>query len=247
MKSEQIFKSFVIFVNGKTIKPIDMKQKIIVLGLATLLLCGCGSTYQATSTLAGASIGGNVGGAIGGLVGSNRHWDGGYRGSAIGTLVGTLAGAAIGGAISSAQERKAQERKAQEGYPVEKQHAYTPQPNDIPSSVGYLQIRNIRFIDENRNHIIELEEHSKVIFEIINTSHETVYNAVPIVQTDNKRIYVSPSVMLEQIAPHEGIKYTAHIRGGKRLKDGEVIIHIAIADYEGREYDWQEFTLPTRR
>ena len=75
MKSEQIFKSFVIFVNGKTIKPIDMKQKIIVLGLATLLLCGCGSTYQATSTLAGASIGGNVGGAIGGLVGSNRHWE----------------------------------------------------------------------------------------------------------------------------------------------------------------------------
>ena len=224
MKSEQIFKSFVIFVNETTIKPIDMKQKIIVLGLATLLLCGCGSTYQATSTLAGASIGGNVGGAIGGLVGSNRHWDGGYRGSAIGTLVGTLAGAAIGGAISSAQERK-----AQEGYPVEEQRVYTPQPSDIPSSVGYLQIRNI------------------VIFEIINTSHETVYNAVPIVQTDNKRIYVSPSVMLEQIAPHEGIKYTAHIRGGKRLKDGEVIIHIAIADYEGREYDWQEFTLPTQR
>ena len=197
----------------KNLKPKDMKQKIIALGLATFVLCGCGSTYQATSTLAGASIGGNVGGAIGGLVGSNRHWDGGYRGSAIGTLVGTLAGSAIGGAISSAQERK-----AQEGYPVEEQRVYTPQPSEIPSSVGYLQIRNIRFIDENRNHVIESEEHSKVI-----------------------------SVMLEQIAPHEGIKYTAHIRGGKRLKDGEVIIHIAIADYEGREYDWQEFTLPTRR
>ena len=145
MKSEQIFKSFVIFVNETTIKPIDMKQKIIVLGLATLLLCGCGSTYQATSTLAGASIGGNVGGAIGGLVGSNRHWDGGYRGSAIGTLVGTLAGAAIGGAISSAQERK-----AQEGYPVEEQRVYTPQPSDIPSSVGYLQIRNILSIQATK-------------------------------------------------------------------------------------------------
>ena len=54
-----------------------MKQKMIALSLATLVLCGCGSTYQTTSTLAGASIGGNVGGAIGGLVGSNRHWDGG--------------------------------------------------------------------------------------------------------------------------------------------------------------------------
>ena len=220
----------------------DMKQKTTVLGLAALLLCGCGSTYQATSTLAGASIGGNVGGAIGGLVGSNRHWDGGYRGSAIGTLVGTLAGAAIGGAVSSAQERK-----AQEGYAVEGQSVYTPQPDSSPSGVGYLQIRNIRFIDESRDHVIQSEEHSKVIFEVINTSRETVYNAVPVVQTDNKRIYVSPSVMIEQIAPHGGIKYTAHLRGGKRLKDGEVTIHIAVADYEGTEYDWQEFTLSTRR
>lgn len=219
-----------------------MKQKMIVLSLAALVLCGCGSTYQATSTLAGASIGGNVGGAIGGLVGNHRHWDGGYRGSAIGTLVGTLAGAAIGGAISSAQERK-----AQEGYVIKEKHDYAPHPQDAPSSVGYLQIRNIRFIDENRNHIIEPEEQSKVIFEIMNTSRETVYNAVPIVQTDNKRIYVSPSVMIEQIAPNDGIKYTAHLKGGKRLKDGEVTIHIAIADYEGNEYDWQEFTLPTRR
>lgn len=219
-----------------------MKQNIIVLSLSALVLCGCGSTYQATSTLAGASIGGNVGGTIGGLVGSHRHWDGGYRGSAIGTLVGTLAGAAIGGAISSAQERK-----AQQGYVIEENHDYVPHPQDAPSSVSYLQIRNIRFIDENRNHAIESEEHSKVIFEIINTSHETVYNAVPIVQTDNKRIYVSPSVMLEQISPGDGIKYTAHLRGGKRLKNGEVTIHIAIADYEGTEYDWQEFTLPTHR
>jgi len=219
-----------------------MKQKMIALSLAILVLCGCGSAYQTTSTLAGASIGGNVGGAIGGLVGSNRHWDGGYRGSAIGTLVGTLAGAAIGGAISSAQERK-----AQQGYVVEENHDYAPHPQDAPSSVSYLQIRNIRFIDENRDHIIQAEEGSKVIFEIINTSQETVYNAVPIVQTDNKRIYISPSVMIEQIAPHDGIKYTAHLKGGKRLKDGKVLIHIAIADYEGNEYDWQEFSLPTSR
>lgn len=218
-----------------------MKQGIIVLGLASLILCGCGSTYQAATTMAGASIGGNVGGAIGGLVGSNRHWDGGYRGSAIGTLVGTLAGAAIGGAVGSAQERKAQ------AYQVEEQSIYTSHTDSSPSGVGYLQIRNIRFIDENRNHVIQSEEQSKVIFEIINTSHETVFNAVPIVQTDNKRIYVSPSVMIEQIEPHNGIKYTAHLKGGKRLKDGEVTIHIAVADYEGTEYDWQEFTLPTRR
>ena len=135
-KSTALQENFV-YLSRKNLKSENMKQKMIALSLATLVLCGCGSAYQTTSTLAGASIGGNVGGAIGGLVGSNRHWDGGYRGSAIGTLVGTLAGAAIGGAISSAQERK-----AQQGYVVEENHDYAPHPQDAPSSVSYLQIAN---------------------------------------------------------------------------------------------------------
>ncbi len=224
-----------------------MKKTIAALGLFALISYGCGSTYQTTSVLAGAAIGGNVGGAIGGLAGSNRHWDGGFRGSAIGTIVGTVAGAAIGGAISSAQENNTQD------YVVEERRRYVPAPEVEPvpetelSPIGYLQIRNIRFIDDNRDHIIQPLENSKVIFEIINTCDQTVCNAVPIVQTDNEQIYVSPSVMIEQIAPHNGIKYTAHLKGGKRLKNGETIIHIAIADDRGTEYDWQEFKLRTGR
>ena len=62
-----------------------------------------------------------------------------------------------------------------------------------------------------------------------------------------KRIYISPSVMIEQITPHNGVKYTANINAGERIKTGEIIIHIAVADEYGQEYDWQEFSLQTQR
>lgn len=52
---------------------------------------------------------------------------------------------------------------------------------------------------------------------------------------------------IEQIAPHEGVKYTANISAGERIKTGEVIFRIAVADENGEEHDWQEFSLPTQR
>lgn len=88
-----------------------------------------------------------------------------------------------------------------------------------------------------------------MIFEIINEGNRTAFNVVPVVVeiTGMKRIYISPSVMIEQIKPHEGVKYTASINAGERIKTGEVIIRVAVADENGQEYDWQEFSLPTQR
>ena len=105
------------------------------------------------------------------------------------------------------------------------------------------------FIDDSRDHIISSDESSKVVFEIMNEGEETVYNVVPIVAetTGAKRIYISPSVMIEQIAPHNGIKYTASIHAGSRIKTGNITIRVAVADGHGQQYDWQEFPLPTER
>lgn len=72
---------------------------------------------------------------------------------------------------------------------------------------------------------------------------------VPVVAetTGMKRIYISPSVMIEQITPRDGVKYTANINAGERIKTGDAVIRIAVADEYGNEYDWQEFSLPTQR
>lgn len=218
--------------------------------LALALLCSsCGTSRTVSgdpdAIFAGAAIGSNIGGAIGGLIGDANHgWRGGYRGSAIGTIIGTIAGAAIGNALSAPKQEEY-------SYRIERTEPDIPQPGTAttPSALDKLRIRNIRFIDDSRDHIISSDESSKVVFEIMNEGEETVYNVVPVVAetTGAKRIYISPSVMIEQIAPHNGIKYTASIHAGSRIKTGNITIRVAVADGHGQQYDRQEFSLPTER
>ena len=69
----------------------------------------------------------------------------------------------------------------------------------------------------------------------MNEGEQTIYNVVPMVTetTGMKRIYISPPVMVEQIAPHNGVKYTATISAGERIKTGNVTIRVAVADGNG--------------
>lgn len=69
----------------------------------------------------------------------------------------------------------------------------------------------------------------------MNEGNQTIYNVVPIVTetTGMKRIYISPPVMVEQIAPHNGVKYTANISAGDRIKTGDITIRVAVADGNG--------------
>lgn len=227
-----------------------MKEYFLGALALIFLFSSCGTSRTTSgdpgAIFAGAAIGGNVGNAIGGLIGeSNGGWRGGYRGSAIGTIIGTIAGAAIANAATAPKKQE------EPGFRIERTQPYPPQSQTRPSSsaIENLKIRNIRFIDDNRDHIINSGENSKVIFEIINEGNRTAYNVVPLVieTTSMKRIYISPSVMIEQIAPNDGVKYTANINAGDKIKTGEISIRIALADEDGQEYDWQEFSLPTQR
>ena len=227
-----------------------MKKQLTVFLLSVLLLSGCASGRMGNpgAIVAGASIGGSLGGSIGGLIGdNNRGWRGGYRGSAIGNIVGTIAGAAIGSALTAPRQE-----------PIE-DDAYVPEVREVrvqkykkqtvQQPVSPLKLRRIRFIDDNRSHVIDAGENSKIIFEIMNEDRKPVYNVVPVVETVGKvkHIGISPSVMVEEILPGEGIRYTASIHAGNRLKDGEVTFRVAVADENGVICDSQEFTLPTQR
>ena len=169
---------------------------------------------------------------------------GGYRGSAIGAIVGTLAGAAIGHAVS--RNRNEQE----DVYVIERTEPARVEPiHHSSTGLENLRIRNIRFIDDDRDHTLRSGESSKIIFDIINESNRPVFNVVPVVEelTGMKRIYLSPSVMVESIGPHNGIKYTATLTAGKRIKTGEIVLRVSVADSFGQPYDGQEFSLPTLR
>ena len=198
--------------------------------------------------MAGASIGGSLGGSIGGLIGdNNRGWRGGYRGSAIGNIVGTIAGAAIGSALTAPRQEPIEDDAYVPEVREVRVQKYKKQP--VRQPVSQLKLRRIRFIDDNRSHVIDAGENSKIIFEIMNEDRKPVYNVVPVVETVGKvkHIGISPSVMVEEILPGEGIRYTASIHAGNRLKDGEVTFRVAVADENGVICDSQEFTLPTQR
>lgn len=227
-----------------------MKKQLIVFLLSVLLLSGCASGRMGNpgAIVAGASIGGSLGGSIGGLIGdNNRGWRGGYRGSAIGNIVGTIAGAAIGSALTAPRQEPIEDDAYVPEVREVRVQKYKKQP--VRQPVSQLKLRRIRFIDDNRSHVIDAGENSKIIFEIMNEGRKPVYNVVPVVETVGKvkHIGISPSVMVEEILPGEGIRYTASIHAGDRLKDGEVTFRVAVADENGVICDSQEFTLPTQR
>lgn len=230
-----------------------MRKSTVTMLLVTLLLSGCatGRMGNPGAVVAGAAIGGSLGGSIGGLIGdNNRGWRGGYRGSAIGNIVGTIAGAAIGSALT-----------APKAAPIE-EYAYVPEVKDVYTQPSYnkarpqvqklmtqLKLRKIRFIDDNRSHAIDAGESSKIIFEIMNEGQKPIYDVVPIVETVGKvkHIGISPTVMIEEILPGEGIRYTATIYANSKLKDGEVTFRVAVSDENGVICDSREFTLLTQR
>ena len=225
-----------------------MKKQITVILLSALILSGCASGRMGNpgAIMAGASIGGSLGGSIGGLIGDNNHgWRGG---SAIGNIVGTIAGAAIGNALTAPRQEPIEEDAYIPEVREVRVRKYKKQPQ-VQRPLTQLKLRRIRFIDDNRSHVIDAGENSKIIFEIMNEGRNPVYNIVPLVETVGKvkHLGISPSVMIEEILPGEGIRYTASIHAGEKLKDGEVTFRVAVADENGIICDSQEFTLPTQR
>lgn len=215
-----------------------MKPLLYIL-IGGCLLSSCTTSQMGTTdpgaVLSGAAVGGQLGSAIGGLIGdSQRDWHSGYRGSAIGTIVGTLAGAAIGGAISSSRQK-------------EQAVASAGLANTYQAALDGLHIKRIRFIDDSRDRILSTGESSKVVFDIVNEGSETALNVIPAVYetSGNKRITISPSVLVEQIRPGEGVKYTATVTAIKRIKQSAITLRLSITDEYGNEYDWHEFQVQT--
>jgi len=93
-----------------------------------------------------------------------------------------------------------------------------------------LEIRNVRFVDEDGDRAISRGEVCKVIFEVMNRSGETLYDLQPMVvnASGTKNVYISPGVHVEKILPGKGIRYTAVVKGGDRLRDGRLKLLVSV-------------------
>lgn len=223
-----------------------MKKVIVYSLVGAMLLSSCSTTESGASN--GAFFGSIIGSAIGGI-------SGGHRGSDIGTLVGMAGGAVVGAAIGQASE-KAEQRKYDEYMRRRTDSGFDPNnggddrivmETEVPSNTvsldelknmtGYnvninesIQLRHENFTDANGDGNISPGEECKVSFEILNNSDVEIFNVIPTVieTTDNKHIHISPTVRVESIKPHQGVRYTATILADKRLKDGNAVIRVTV-------------------
>jgi len=221
-----------------------MKKMIGILAVVSLL-SGCVSSGMQGNPAA-IMVGANVGGLVGGIVGDGMD---GYRGSLFGSLIGTVSGALIANAATTPRQ--------DDGYRVEDVYGYEPEtwrdPSDRyraqPVRHSDLVIQNIRFIDANRSQVIDSNETAKIIFEVMNIGRTNVYRVTPVIKELNemKHLYISPSASIECIPAGDGIRYTANIRTGKKLKDGEALFQIVVLEGNGTSVSSRTFAIPTRR
>ena len=206
-------------------------KNLFCLLLSMVLFTSC-YTVSMSGSPAAVSAGASIGGVLGSIVGERA---GGWHGSQFGSLVGTVAGAAIGNAVTTPRTEKVVIEEKSEANPYY-----------VPSG---LQVTNIRFIDDNRNHTIDAEENCKLIFDIVNAGDYSAYNITPIIEemSGMKHISISPSVQISYLPQGEKVRYTATIAGGKRLKSGEAVFRVYTSESNGAVSEAHEFALPTQK
>lgn len=111
-----------------------------------------------------------------------------------------------------------------------------------------LEIVNARFVDSNEDNTLNRNETCKLIFEVMNRGNNPVYDIVPTVveTTGNKNIYISPSIHIERLDPGKGVRYTAMVKAGSRLKDGNARFCVSVIHGGEAISKVNEFNIPTR-
>lgn len=113
-----------------------------------------------------------------------------------------------------------------------------------------IEVRRVTFTDADGDGQIGSGEECKVSFEIMNNTREVMHNLRPFVTdtTGNKRISISQSILVESIAPGTGVRYTATVLGGRKLKDGTAVLRVGV-EHDGRKVAAEDelLTITTRR
>lgn len=123
---------------------------------------------------------------------------------------------------------------------------------EIPAGVSYtpnIEIANPRFVDANKDGYLNSGEDAKVTFEIYNRGKQTLYNVIPSVieRSGNRHIRITPSIIVESIAPGRGVVYTAFVRADKKLGDGNLNFALAVLQGKKSISKVTEFNIRTKK
>ena len=204
-----------------------MKRLVPFIALV-MAFSSCDSPRQATGTFAGASLGAVMGSSIGGIAG-------GYRGRDVGRVVGMVTGGVVGSLLTSEPGRQIDNR------------------NDVPRKESgdedyYFPIRvqHVKFIDSNRDRAMNIGETCKIIFELVNTDAQPIYDVVPYLteRIGKGCLTISPSQRIAMIGPGGVMRYTALVKVNKKIKERKVGFRIAVSAQGFDSKVLREFTIP---
>lgn len=128
----------------------------------------------------------------------------------------------------------------------------TVDADEIPAGMLYtpnIEIANPRFVDANEDGYLNRGESAKVTFEIYNRGKQTLYNVIPSVieKSGNRHVSITPSIIVESLAPGRGIVYTAFVKADKRLDEGTLNFALAVLQGKKSISKVTEFNIRTRK
>ncbi|MBQ7539623.1 MAG: hypothetical protein IJT13_00695 [Bacteroidaceae bacterium] len=174
-----------------------MKHKSVIFVLLSAAIL---SSCSSSQQLTGAYMGSNLGGAIGSVIGGVSNGPrGSFHGQAIGMIAGGVAGAVI----------------------------MAPKKEKESISVAYPTVTSIHYIDANGNERIGVGEIAHIEMDIFNESDETMYDITPYVYCNNRNIIVSRPIVIKELAPKKGIRYTIAVSAQKKIKSNSVAFEVS--------------------
>ena len=225
-------------------KNLPFALLLSVVSLAT----SCTSYNQFAAGATGAGLGGMFGSAIGGLSGGPRGAD---RGQLVGMVAGAVAGAAIGGQLDEQANRST---AAAPGHAYDKEapvsyDTYTPRTYvESSSSAAYndLEVVNVRYLDPAGHRFLSPGKEAFIEMDIYNRGTRILRGVAPVISCDNKRIRISPTAIISEILPGQGVRYRAAVRTGDKLKAGQVRFTVQVGG-GSQPRTVKSFTLETRK
>lgn len=226
-----------------------MKQVIVSVIAALLILTGCGSVKNmhpedraGVGAQIGAFVGWIFGAAIGGAIDGDRGAD---IGSFVGTAVGGVAGASI--AVKAGEENDKEREKEMAWNALEDDRSQYNLP-PLPT-IPRLKIEDILLEEDSAttNQKIDAGETCRLTFIIINDGRRTSSYVEPIVKVKKgkSRIEVSKPMTIPAISVDERINYTVTVRASEKLKTGKAIFTITLNEKDGYGTEEREFTVET--
>lgn len=210
-------------------------KKLALLVISCVSLASCGTYMQGNP--AAISIGASVGGSLGSIIGGTSD---NYRGYAIGNIIGTIAGAAVGAAVSTPHNNNGDN---------DNNNAGRVNRDNCPDSNTRLplMIENIRFVDDNNDHVIQSGEECKLVFDMCNDGDVVLYNIYPRITISNPDVGVSNPAIIDKLEPGQCLRYTAAVYGKSSLRNGKADFVVIACRQGGCQGDTHRFSLDTQR